>query len=191
MRRTGMLTTMAAVLLLAPLAQAGELAGVKMPDTMEVGGKTLKLNGMGLRKKSIIKVYVGGLYVESPSKDGAALVAADAPKAMRMQFMRGVDKDKVADGFRDGFEANTKDKAAIQKANVDKFLAALPDMKEGDVITYEYLPGKGTTVRSHPAGGAPRDLVMIEGKDFAEVLFMVWLGPKPPSEDLKKGLLGA
>ena len=29
-----------------------------------------------------------------------------------------------------------------------------------------------------------------EGKGFADAVFAIWLGPKPPSENLKKGLLG-
>ena len=175
---------LAAAFVLAPGLQARELAGVTMPDTLDAGGKTLKLNGMGLRKKAIFKVYVGGLYLETPTKD-AAVATNDVPKVMRMQFVRSVGKDKIVEGFNEGFEANAKEKAAAQKANVDKFLAALPDMKDGDVITYEYVPGKGTTVS---AGG--KDLVTIEGKDFADALFLVWLGAKPPTEDLKKGLLG-
>jgi hypothetical protein len=174
----------AALLALAPLARAGELAGVKMPDTMDAGGKTLKLNGMGLRKKAIFKVYVGGLYLETPSKD-ASVATADVAKSMRMQFVRSVGKDKIVEGFREGFEANAKDKAAAQKANVDKLLAALPDVKDGDVVTYTYVPGKGTTVMH-----GDKELVAIEGKEFGDALFLVWLGPHPPTEDLKKGLLG-
>ena len=58
-------------------AAAKELAGVNMPDTLSVGDKTLKLNGVGLRKKAIFKVYVGGLYLETPSKDAAAILASD------------------------------------------------------------------------------------------------------------------
>src|SRR5260221_8712185 len=34
---------------------AAELAGAKMPDTLTAGEKTLKLNGLGLRKKAIFK----------------------------------------------------------------------------------------------------------------------------------------
>ena len=175
----------AAVLAFAPAAPAGELSGVKMPDTLDAGGKALKLNGMGLRKKAIFKVYVGGLYLEAPSKD-ASVATADVPKAMRMQFMRSVGKDKIAEGFHEGFEANAKAQAAAQKANVDKFVAALPDMQDGGVITYTYVPGKGTTVTL-----GDKELVTIEGKEFGDALFLVWLGPKPPTEDLKKGLLGS
>src|SRR5262249_60989392 len=50
-------------------ALAAELAGATLPDTLKAGEKTLKLNGLGLRKKAVFKVYVGGLYLESPSKD--------------------------------------------------------------------------------------------------------------------------
>ena len=28
-----------------------------------------------------------------------------------------------------------------------------------------------------------------KGKEFADVIFALWLGPKPPSDDLKKGML--
>ena len=30
---------------------------------------------------------------------------------------------------------------------------------------------------------------MIEGRDFADALFAVWLGPNPVQDDLKKALL--
>jgi hypothetical protein len=58
-------------------------------------------------------------------------------------------------------------------------------VKDGSITTYTYVPGTGTVVN---VGG--KDVATIEGKDFAEVLFSLWLGPKPPSEDLRKGLLG-
>ena len=49
---------LAASLLAAP-AFAGELEGVKVDDSITVGGKTVTLNGMGLRRKFIVNVYVG------------------------------------------------------------------------------------------------------------------------------------
>jgi hypothetical protein len=172
-------------LLLAPAAQAGELAGVKLPDTMSVGGKTLKINGLGLRKKAVFKVYVGALYLETASKDAKAILAADAPRAMTMHFLRGIEKAKLVEAYQEGFEGNAKEKAAAQKANVEKFLALVTDVKEGSEMTVAYAPGAGTTVfRDGKEAGK------IEGKEFAEVVFALWLGPKPPSADLQKGLLG-
>lgn len=167
-----------------PLA-ARELAGANLPDTLSAGDKTLKLNGLGLRKKAIFKVYVGGLYLEAPSKDAAAILAADAPKAVRMHFLRDLKKAQLTEGFSEGFEANAKEKATAQKAALDRMLALVPDVKEGETMSFVYVPGKGTTLFS-----GDKALGTFEGKDFADVVFLLWLGPKPPTEDLKKGMLG-
>jgi hypothetical protein len=165
-------------------ALAGELAGITLPDTLKTGDKTLKLNGLGLRKKSVFKVYVGGLYLESLSKDGGAIVASDQAKAIRMYFLRDLTKAQLVEGFQEGFDGNVKDKAA-EKAAFDKMLALVPDVKEGTTMTFAYLPGKGTTL----SAGA-KELGVFEGKGFADAVFSIWLGPKPPSDDLKKGMLG-
>ena len=64
--------------------------------------------------------------------------------------------------------------------------ALFPNVSEGDEIVMSYVPGKGTVVT---AKGAEKGT--IEGKDSADALFAVWLGPNPVQEDLKKALLGA
>lgn len=170
----------------APALHAKELAGVTMPDTQTVAGKTLKLNGMGVRKKAIFKVYVGGLYLENPSKDAAAILAADAPRVLRMQFVRDVEKAKLVDAFKEGFEANAKAALGSQKAGIDKLLASVADVKDGTVNAYVYEPGVGISVLH-----GDKEVARIEGgKELADAIFSLWLGPKPPTEDLKKGLLG-
>jgi hypothetical protein len=165
-------------------ALARELEGATLPDTLKAGEKTLKLNGLGLRKKAMFKVYVGGLYLESPSKDAGAILASDQAKAIRLHFLRDLTKGQLVEAFQEGFDANAKDKVA-QKVAFDKMLALVPDVKEGSTLTFAYLPGKGTTLSA-----GDKALGVFEGKGFADAVFAIWLGPKPPSEDLKKGLLG-
>ena len=156
-----------------------------MPETIQIEGKTLTLNGLGLRKKAIIKLYVAGLYLEAASKDATAIVAADTPRAIRMQFLRGLGKGQLVSAFREGFEKNAPEKAAAQKAAVERFLGLVADVKQGDVVSYTYVPGKGTIIAS-----GDREIGTIAGKEFADALFLIWLGPKPPSDDLKRGMLG-
>lgn len=165
-------------------ALARELEGASLADTLKAGEKTLKLNGLGLRRKAMFKVYVGGLYLESPSKDAGAILASDQAKAIRLHFLRDLKKGQLVEAFQEGFDANAKDKAA-QKAAFDKMLALVPDVKEGSTLTFTYLPGKGTTLQV-----ADKELGAFEGKGFADAVFSIWLGPKPPSEDLRKGMLG-
>ena len=173
-----------AVSMLDTAALAGELAGATLPDTLKSGDMTLKLNGLGLRKKSVFKVYVGGLYLESPSKDAGAILAADQAKAIRMHFLRDLTKAQLVEALQSGFEGNAKDKTG-QKDAFDKMLALIPDMKEGDTLTFTYLPGKGTTLQV-----GNKELGAFAGKGFSDAVFSIFLGPKPPSEDLKKGMLG-
>jgi hypothetical protein len=173
------------VVLLASVAAARELKGVNMPEGVTVEGKALKLNGMGVRTKAIFKVYVAGLYVETPSKNAVDLITKDEVHQVKMQLLRDLDKGKLAGGFKEGLQGAAPEKVAAVKDRLEKFCAVIPDLKEGEALVITYVPGKGTTLEG-PAGS----LVTIEGKDFAQALFTVWLGKKPVDEDLKNGLVG-
>jgi hypothetical protein len=61
----------------------------------------------------------------------------------------------------------------------------IPNVEKGDEIVLTYVPGKGTVVSAKNA-----EKGVIEGKDFADALFSVWLGPEPVQADLKTALLG-
>jgi len=164
---------------------ASTLAGVTLPDTVQVGGRTLVLNGLGLRKKFVVKVYVAGLYLETKSSDPNAILKADAPKQMVMQFVRSVSKSQIVDAFNESFDNNTPDAKKTIKAEIDQFLDALEPVKDGDQLVLTYVPGTGTTLTIHG-----NEKLTIAAPAFAPVLFSVWLGPKPPNPDVKKGLLG-
>ncbi len=182
------LAAAALALCVASPALAGpKIAGVEFPDSVVVAGQTLQLNGAGLRKKFIIKVYAGGLYLAAPSKDAAAIVAADAPKRVRMVFLRKVSKAQVLDAYREGFEKNSGGPGlAALVAKLDRIAPAVPaELKEGTEMLVTYVPGEGTTVVV--AGGSP---ATVEGKEFADALFRNWLGAKPADDGLKAGMLG-
>jgi hypothetical protein len=171
---------------LAAVASAGVVAGVTMTETMGAEGKNLKLNGMGLRKKvAVVKVYVLGLYLETPSKDAAAIISSDQVKSLRMLLLREVAGAKLSETITEGFERNSKEQMPKLNARLAKLATMIPNVEKGDDILLTYAPGKGTVVT---VKGAEKGI--IEGKDFADALFSVWLGPNPAQEDLKKALLG-
>src|SRR5260370_39095890 len=94
------------LVMLSTVAGARELEGMQMPDAGVVEGRSLKLNGVGLRKKLFFNVYVAGLYVEAPSKDPATLVSSDQVKQMKMVMLRDLSKEKMSEAIREGFEKN-------------------------------------------------------------------------------------
>ena len=164
---------------------AGKLVGVTLPDTEQVGATKLVLNGMGLRTKLMVKVYVAGLYLEQKSSDPNAIIKADAPKRIVMQFLHGASKNQMSDAFNESFNDNSPEAVKTMKADIDRLLNALEPVKVGDQMVFTYVPGTGTTFAMNG-----KEKLTIAGPDFGPVLFSVWLGPKPPNGDLKKGMLG-
>ena len=185
MRRFLSLAVVLVVTLGALELHAASLAGVTMPDTVQVGGKTLVLNGLGLRTKYMVNVYVAGLYLEQKSSDANAIIKADAPKRIVLQFVHGVSKSEMTAAFNESFNDNTPDAVKTMKPDIDKLLGAIDAVKVGDQMVFTYVPGTGTTFAQ---GG--QDKVTIPDAAFGQVMFSVWLGPKPPTADCKTGMLG-
>jgi hypothetical protein len=176
----------AALLALALPAFADTLANVTLPDTVTVAGRTLVLNGMGVRSKFFVKIYVAGLYLEKKTADPAAIIQADAAKRMVLQFVRSeVTREQMTEAFDEALKNNGPDKAPALKNEIAQFLKVLETMREKEQLVVTYLPGTGTVVSIRGA-----DKVTIPGLPFGQLVFSMWLGPKPPNGDLKAGLLG-
>ncbi len=154
------------------------------PPTIEAGGKTLHLMGMGLRKKMIFKVYLASLYLETEAKDGKAAIEPDEVKRVQMHMLRDLERGKIIEAVREGFQRNSKDQMPALQARLDRFLSAIPDLKEGEELSVTYVPGRGTLISA-----AGQQKVTLEGKDFADALFSVWLGQSPVDDELKEEML--
>ncbi len=188
MKSTSKSTSVWAVLLTLVLslpAAAKEVAGVTFADTLSVGGKELKLNGAGVRKKLVFNVYAAGLYLETPAREASQAIQTDQVKRVRMSMLRDLDKKTITEAIVDGFKKNAKAQLPALQARLDKLAAALPDVKKGDELLLTYVPGQGTTVESKSG-----QKMTIEGKDFSDALFSVWLGASPVDGGLKDGMLG-
>lgn len=172
------------ILALLASVHAGTLAGVTLPDTATVAGAPLVLNGLGLREKYAIDIYVSGLYLPSPTRDGAAAIALDAPKRVVMHFVyRKVTRTQIVDTFREGFGEHATGPHA---ADIATLISVIPEqILAGEQIVFDYAPGVGTTLYANG-----KALATVPGVAFMKLVFGMWLGAKPPSEALKAGMLG-
>ncbi len=175
----------ALLMLLALPAHAGELAGVNLADSVRIDDQTLVLNGLGLRKKAIFKVYVGGLYLTAKQADPDTILGADTPRLMVLEFVRNVSADSIGGAWQDCLAANVTKPSAELTKQFDQLSSWMADVSSGDQLTFTYRPGKGTEVevKGQTKGNA-------KGKAFADALFSCWIGAEPPSADFKAGLLG-
>ena len=171
--------------------QPVDVEGQKFEPTAALAGQTLNLNGVGLRKKLFIKVYVAGLYAQQKSTSAAALINDKGPRRVTLRMLRDVDASSFIDSFNEGLKNNhTEAQLNAMKPQVDALTAtlkAIGEAKKGDAINFDYTPDGGTriSVNGQPKGSA------IAGADFFAAVLRIWLGEKPADESLKKGMLGA
>ncbi|HSE28452.1 MAG TPA: chalcone isomerase family protein [Gemmatimonadales bacterium] len=179
------LLALAAALAPAPAADT-TYNGVTLPATVQVGGQSLVLNGVALRKKAVFKVYVAGLYLPARSGSASQILAADQPRHLVMQFLRDVEKDKMCEAWDEALKNNTPDASTELKQQFTTLCEWMEDIKKGEQFAFTYEPGKGTTVMVRGAAKGT-----LPGKAFADALWKAWIGPKPgPGEGFKRGLLG-
>jgi hypothetical protein len=160
---------------------------VTLPTRVEVEGRSLVLNGMGLRKKAIFKVYVAGLYLAEKNTSADSILSADSPRRIVLQFLRGVSGNQMCDALNDGLRDNTPNASAQLRQQFTTLCGFFEPVRKGEQFVFTYLPGQGTIVEVR---GARKGAV--EGKEFADALFRAWIGPRPgPGQDFKRKLLGA
>ena len=165
-------------------AAAKEREGVTAKPTIEASGKQLQLMGMGLRKKLWFKVYLASLYVETPAEDAAKVISSDQVKRVQMHMLRDLERGKIVEAVQEGFQKNSGPDLPKLKDRLDRFLKAVPDLKAGETIVITYAPAGGTVIK---AGRGEE--ITLEGKDFADALFSVWLGRHPVDDELKSEML--
>jgi len=165
-------------------AQARTLAGVELPDAVVVDGSTLRLNGMGLREATPlrIKAYVGGLYLKDPSSDPTIVIDSHQSKRVTMQFLRDIDRKNLTSGWASSLR---KIGGQPMEHAIAEFTALVGDVHKGDTMDFTWRPGDGLEVATN---GTVRGI--ISGDDFARTLFTVWFGPEPGDANLKRGMLG-
>lgn len=176
----------ASLALAAVSASAANVAGVNLEDKVTVNNQTLLLNGGGLRKKFVVKVYVGGLYLPARQSNAATVIATDGPRRMVMHFLYSVSKDQMADAWQEGLEDNTPNASPEVRTafkTLESWMEAVP---KGNRIILTYVPGIGTTVEVNG-----KNKGTLGGKAVSDAILNTWIGPDPaPGADFKKAVLG-
>jgi hypothetical protein len=171
----------------AGIVQARECRGVNIPDQIQVESSPLSLNGLGVRKATMLKVnvYVAALYVVRPSSDPKVLLSANSPTELSLYFLRDVGAADMREAWSGGFAKNAKERLPTLEERIAMLNGWMADMKVGRRLIFSFKPGVGVTIN---VNGTARGT--IKGDNFAGALFSIWLGADPPNSEIKAGLLG-
>ncbi len=175
-------------LLLIPLqmSMAATLDGVTLSDSVTINKKKLTLNGIGTRKATWfkVKVYVGGLYVQSKTTDAKKILSQAYPKFINMHFVRDVKKEKLIGGWNDAYDAALpKEQLKTLRPALDKFNNAMGDITEGEEVLLTFLQDEITMKFGKMAA------TTIKAKGIAHAILSVWF-INPGDEGLRDGFLG-
>lgn len=193
-RRRDVLTLAAATLALP--AQALRYEGQDFAETLQLGGTTLQLNGVGA-KVFVLKysAYLAALYLPQKASTSEAVYAQAGPKRVELRIVIPMVKDVSTQEFvkavDKGVRRNSSEaELAAVTERVRQFNATIAEVgrvKKGDTLVIDYLPAQGGTVLT--VNGKVRGQP-IEGQDFYTAFLKVFLGAKNSDERLRASMLG-
>ena len=172
----------ALLLLISHLSSGLTVEGINFPDFENVQEIQLKLNGAGIRKATMfkVKVYAAALYLTESESNATKIFQLKNPKLLVMKFMRDVDKEKINDAWDAAFE----DSGPSFRSEIKSLKVLMPDAKEGDLFEYVFWDDRTEFKLNHKLKGT------LPGGAWGKTLLNTWIGNKPPTEELKNGLLG-
>ncbi|MGH8714761.1 MAG: chalcone isomerase family protein [Casimicrobiaceae bacterium] len=174
-------------MLAAAGASAADIGGVPLDDKATVAGRQLVLNGGGVRKRVIFRVYVASLYLPQKAADLSGVLAHE-PRRIRLDMLRTLSADTFIEALNDGLEANNTaaEMAAIKPGAEDlaAIMKAFGQVKEKDVVVLDFYDGATHVGLNGAVSGS------VPGEAFNQALTRIWLGDKPVQPDLKRALLG-
>jgi hypothetical protein len=147
----------------------------------------MTLNGSGARSTNFVNLYQAALYLPEPSSDAAAVVAADAPMAIRIEITSVfVSQAKLVAALNDGIQKSTGGNVGPLHNELMQFRQCFADaINKGDVFDIVYVPSTGVVVAKN---GEQKGIV--KGLAFKRAVFGIWLSTDPVDTKLKQALLG-
>ncbi|HJV80560.1 chalcone isomerase family protein [Noviherbaspirillum sp.] len=167
-----------------------EVDGIQLEDSVRIANDDLKLNGAGTHYKVFFKVYAAALYLPDKKTTASEVLALPGAKRLTMVMLRDVSSETFAQSFMTGLKRNTsfEDRTKIinQLLTFGQMFATIPEVKKGDVLTFDWIPGAGTLFRIN----GKKVSELIPDVTFYNAFLRIWLGQKPADEKLKRLMLG-
>jgi len=165
------------------LADSGNVCrkGSCFPSKSITGSAPLPLRAVARFSYYFFKVYDGGLYYP-PGNEEISL--GQQPIKLELVYLRDIEREDLIQPSIDYLKKhlpNKFDSLAERLATINK---EYQSVQAGDRYALEFFPGRGTTLYFN---GEKK--VNIEGGDFAEAYFGIWLSKNTEAGSFRQNLL--
>jgi Chalcone isomerase-like len=156
------------------LTLTSALAHPQLPGSRLQGEATLRYFGF--------RVYHARLWT---LPDFRASQSAEQPLVLELEYLRNLQGSAIAERSLKEMQRGGR----FTDAQAQRWLAGMqrifPDVKAGDRISGQHLPGQGARfwLNGRPAG-------QIDDADFARLFFGIWLSETTSEPDMRRVLLG-
>lgn len=167
-------------------ASAAECEGVTYPDTTTVDGKTLVLNGMGIRTATVfnVNVYMAGAYVTKKSTSSKELLDLSKPIKVVLTFMRNVSKNKVVGAYQENLDRAPDGVRENITKDYENIMEKLQSVKKGDTHVFTYIPGTGMQIET-----IGKHRTTITNPTMIEYFLGLYIGPNPNYQKMRDGVV--
>lgn len=176
-----------ALIFLVFMTEVG-VAATAFPPTLSFDGIEFRKVGEGERRYGFFNVliYTSALYVEAKSKTSSNedLLANPATKMIRLIYNYDIDAEDSVKAWKKSLRENCLSHCKDIKEVQQKFLNSVKNVKDKQTQDYVF---RQSGVKFYQEGEL---LFEKSHAPFSKVLLASWIGPKPPTGELKKGLLG-
>ena len=174
---------------------AVDVSGVALEETVTVAGVPLKLNGAGFRKRGYFKIDVTAVYLQQKATTLDAVENLPGVKRVQLVIQQDVTGSQASRYFLIDFEASATPaefaKLITEVSQVGDIYSSLPKIKKGDIVTMDWVPGKGLIATLNGNQLTPHGAASpyMNSELLAKVMLRMYIGGKTPAE-LHDNLLG-
>jgi hypothetical protein len=129
---------------------------------------------------------VAALYLPKKSSNAPAILASPGPKVIALHHIYSGSKNQVQDRYREGEKVNCGGggcDAGLQ-GEFERLVASAEPVEAGDVTLYI------VTDKSFRVVFNGREVIAFSGNRLGNMIIDGFIGARPPSEELRAGLLG-
>ncbi|MDC0347323.1 chalcone isomerase family protein [Planctomycetota bacterium] len=162
--------------------------GDEFPSTLKIENRQLKLNGEALCEWGFFKfdLYRIALWLENTCSDSEEILQRDEARCLELRFVRSLDEGDMQKAYRESFRVNATPLEKKQfSREIQKFIDGVKAAPKRSSMRIESLPGLGITIIQGES-----NTLIESNKGFQDLVFRMYLGEKPPTKDVRKGLLG-
>jgi hypothetical protein len=167
-----------ALLFLSLVAVLTVLTSAGSARAIDPGPGGWYFTGSGTRVKKIafvgVKVYTirHDMKALPPAKSKQAVLEMDTDKRFTLQMQRDVDAEKIRNAFNEAYDKNAGQYPASAGDRATFLNVLNTELKEGQIITFQYSADKKATTLTAPGGAS----ATVNGIGFMKATWSIWFG---------------